>query len=125
LRPPSRTTSDAPATPAVSPHATAGRIFRDGFLVALLNPKTAIFFAAFLPQFIDRHAEPMMQSVTLATLFVAIAATTDSTYALAAGSIAPLLKRTRGIQSAGRYLTGGAFIALGVLAAMTGSRSGQ
>jgi threonine/homoserine/homoserine lactone efflux protein len=122
--PPSVADGDAEAS-AHSPHTTAGRIFRDGFLVALLNPKTAIFFAAFLPQFIDPNSAPMMQSVTLASLFVAIAALTDTTYALAAGWIAPFLKRARGVRSAGRYLTGGAFIGLGVLTALTGSRSGE
>jgi threonine/homoserine/homoserine lactone efflux protein len=122
--PPSVADNDSEAS-VHSPHTTPGRIFRDGFLVALLNPKTAIFFAAFLPQFIEPGSAPMLQSVTLASLFVAIAAMTDTTYALAAGSIAPLLKRARGVRSAGRYLTGGAFIGLGVLTAVTGSRGGD
>ena len=117
--------SEASATPQQPSHTSAGRIFRDGFLVALLNPKTAIFFAAFLPQFIDPIAAPMMQSATLASLFVAIAAMTDTIYALAAGWMAPRLTRARGVRSAGRYLTGGAFIGLGVLTAVTGSRSGK
>ena len=41
------------------------RVFRDGFLVALLNPKTTLFFAAFLPQFMDAHASPLMQTLAL------------------------------------------------------------
>ena len=52
-------------------------MFRDGFVVALLNPKTALFFAAFLPQFIDPSGSPMMQSVLLGALFVLVAASTD------------------------------------------------
>ncbi len=100
------------------------RIVRDGFLVALLNPKTAIFFAAFLPQFMGATT-PMLQSVTLGALFVAIAATTDTVYALAAGSIAPTLARAKGFRQLGRYLTGGAFIGLGMMTAFAGSRSSK
>jgi threonine/homoserine/homoserine lactone efflux protein len=109
------------SAPVVAP-ASKSRIFRDGFLVALLNPKTAIFFAAFLPQFIDATTSPMMQSIVLAAVFVGIAAATDSLYALTAGVMAPVLSRARGARAAGRYLTGGAFIGLGLLTAVTGSR---
>ena len=96
------------------------RIFRDGFLVALLNPKTAIFFAAFLPQFMGTTS--MLQSITLGALFVTIAATTDTVYALAASSIAPTLTRAKGFRQ-GRYLTGGAFIGLGMMTAFAGRSS--
>ena len=60
--------------------------------------------------------------LALASLFVAIAAVTDSTCAVAAGAAAPHRTRARGVRSLGRYLTGGAFIGLGVLTAVTGSR---
>jgi len=113
---PTAVTDEAP------PPAPAARIWRDGFFVALLNPKTAVFFAAFLPQFIGPHAG-VLQTVVLGALFVAMAATTDTLYALAAGSIAPLLTRNRSLQSAGRYFVGGAFIGLGLLTALTGSRT--
>lgn len=99
------------------------RIFRDGFIVALLNPKTAIFFAAFLPQFIGNTTTPMLQSIMLGTLFVAIAAITDTVYALAAGSIAPTLARAGEFRQLGRYLTGGAFIGLGMMTAFAGRSS--
>lgn len=69
--------------------AAPARIFRDGFVVALLNPKTALFFAAFLPQFMSGGASPMAQSVVLGAMFVGIAAMTDTLYAVAAGSVAP------------------------------------
>jgi threonine/homoserine/homoserine lactone efflux protein len=97
-------------------------IFRDGFLVALLNPKTAIFFAAFLPQFMSSTAAPLPQSVLLGAIFVAIAAVTDTAYALAAGAIAPALTRARGIRVLGRHLTASAFIGLGLFTALSGSR---
>jgi threonine/homoserine/homoserine lactone efflux protein len=106
--------------PATTP---LGRIVHDGFVVALLNPKTAIFFAAFLPQFMTGDAAPMLQSLTLGSLFVAMAAVTDTAYALAAGAVAPLLARARGVPAAGRYLSGGAYIGLGVFTAFSGTRS--
>jgi len=101
------------------------KIFREGFIVALFNPKTAVFFAAFLPQFMTPTATPIIQSTALSLLFVAIAAATDTIYALAAGTIAPVLKRATRIRAFGRYITGGAFISLGIAAAIFGSRTGN
>lgn len=100
--------SSLPATTSLA------RIFRDGFLVALLNPRTAVFFAAFLPQFMNAQTPAIVQSVTLGSIFVAIAAATDTAYALAAGALAPTLARARGARAAGRYLTGSCFIGLGI-----------
>ena len=112
-------------TEAVAPRAAPlGRIFRDGFVVALLNPKTAVFFAAFLPQFVSANAAPMAQSVVLGALFVVIAAVTDSIYAFAAGTIAPKL-RANGTQRIARRLGGSVFIGLGIFAALAGSRGAK
>lgn len=108
-------------SPTLEP-ARVGRIFRDGVIVALLNPKTAVFFAAFLPQFISAETAPLLQSMVLGSLFVAIAAVTDTAYAVAAGAVAPVLARARSIRALGRYLTGGAFIGLGVFTAVSGIR---
>lgn len=102
-----------------------GRIFRDGFVVALLNPKTTIFFAAFLPQFMDAAGAAMAQSILLGAVFVMIAAVTDCGYVLAASSVAPMLARMRGASSLGRYVTATAFIGLGVFTATTGARAGK
>lgn len=109
---------------AVAAAAPLACVFRDGFVVALLNPKTTLFFAAFLPQFLSPDAPPMVQSMALGSLFVAIAAVTDSVYALAAGAVAPALRGSvaRGI---GRRLGGGVFIGLGVLTALARSRSAK
>ena len=101
------------------------QIFRDGFIVALLNPKTAVFFASFLPQFMSTGAVPILQSITLGSLFVALAAVTDTTYALASGAVAPALARALGVRAFGRYLIGGTFIGLGVFTAFSGSFSGK
>jgi threonine/homoserine/homoserine lactone efflux protein len=101
------------------------RVFRDGLIVALFNPKTALFFAAFLPQFIARGPDPTLQSLSLGAIFVAIAALTDTAYALAAGSLALLLSRTRGIGTLGDYLAGSAYIGLGMFAAISGMRGSR
>src|SRR4029453_18723441 len=99
------------------PAAALRRIFIDGFVVALLSPKTALFFAAFLPQFIDTTHAPMAQTMALGVVFVLMAAVTDSVYALTAGAVRPLLKRAKGAGTVGRYLTGGAFICLAIVTA--------
>lgn len=111
---------------AVAPVAASRRrIFRDGLVVALLNPKTAIFFAAFLPQFMSPQVSALSQSVGLGAIFVLIAAVTDSAYALAAGAVAPVLARSRGIGAAGRYVTASAFVGLGLFTALGGSRGAK
>lgn len=102
-----------------------GQIFRDGFLVALLNPKTTVFFAAFLPQFLNPDAPAMLQSMVLGSLFVAIAAVTDSAYALAASEIAPVLARARGTSLLARRFGGGVFIGLGIFTAFVGLRGAE
>jgi threonine/homoserine/homoserine lactone efflux protein len=98
-------------------------IFVHGFVVALLNPKTAIFFAAFLPQFIAAPSAPLAQTLGLGGVFVLIAALTDSLYALMAGAMRPWLQRASGVAAAGRYVSGGAFIGLGLLTALFGQRA--
>ena len=101
------------------------RAFRDGLIVALFNPKTTLFFAAFLPQFLTHGPAPMVQSLALGSLFVALAAVTDSAYALAAGTLAPALARATRVRVAGRYASASALIGLGVFAAVAGARNGR
>ncbi len=109
---------------AVPANAPLKQVFRDGFVVALLNPKTTVFFAAFLPQFLSHNAPPMLQSMALGALFVTIAAVTDSAYALAAGAAAPVL-RGNVVRRIGRRLGGGVFIGLGVFTALAGSHDAK
>ena len=94
------------------------RVFRDGFMVALLNPKTTLFFAAFLPQFMDAHASPLMQTLALGGVFIGIAGCTDLIYVLTASLVAPRLNRAARHAVWGNRLAGTSFIALGVLTAM-------
>jgi threonine/homoserine/homoserine lactone efflux protein len=95
------------------------RVFTQGVIVNVLNPHTALFFFAFLPQFVrtSNGAVPL-QMLTLGLLFVALSATTDSGWALAAGTAGNWLKRRRRFSSGGRYITGGALIGLGAAAAL-------
>jgi threonine/homoserine/homoserine lactone efflux protein len=95
------------------------RIWRDGFVVALLNPKTALFFAAFLPQFIDPATPTAPQAVLLGGLFVLIAALTDCGYVLLAGRAARAVTGRLAQRAAqlGRYATAATFIGLGLYTA--------
>ncbi|MFZ2160670.1 MAG: LysE family translocator [Sideroxyarcus sp.] len=117
------------STPADNPSALPaaeplGRVFRDGFVVALFNPKTTLFYAAFLPQFLSADVPPMPQSMALGSLFVLIAAVTDSAYALVAGSIAPTMHNGR-VRRIGRYLGSSVFVGLGIFVALAGSRGSK
>jgi threonine/homoserine/homoserine lactone efflux protein len=118
-----RPTASAPATPLREPKP--GRIFREGFIVALLNPKTALFFAAFLPQFIHAGASAALQSAALGTIFVLVAATTDSAYVLAADLAASSVAGTRRSGTIARWVTAATFIALGIFTAASGSRTAR
>ncbi len=93
------------------------RAFVRGTIVNALNPKTALFFLAFLPQFVaPGRGGVWSQALVLGLLFVALGLVTDSLYALAAGTVAGLLRRRRGVV---RYGSGIVFIALGATAAFT------
>jgi threonine/homoserine/homoserine lactone efflux protein len=102
-----------------------GRIFRDGVFVALLNPKTALFFAAFLPQFMDATRSATGQGALLGGVFVLIAAVTDSAYVLAASIAGPALAAAGRGRSSGRYLTAATFIGLGLFTAASGTRASR
>ena len=112
-----------PGTASVA-RASLRRIFAQGVIVNLLNPHTALFFFAFLPQFVDpaRGAVPL-QIVTLGLLFILMAATTDAVWALGAGTAGNWIRGNRRFARAQRYVTGGALIGLGAAAAVTGRRT--
>jgi threonine/homoserine/homoserine lactone efflux protein len=95
------------------------RIFSQGVVVATLNPKTALFFLAFLPQFVDPSAGSItLQLLTLGGMFVMMAIVTDGTYALLASTAGGWLKRNRSFLRAERYVVGSVYIGLGVTAAL-------
>ena len=116
---------DDPAAAGAGDRRTGlGRVFAQGVVVNVLNPKTALFFLAFLPQFVDtsRGSVPS-QVVVLGVAFVALGLLSDGAYALAASTGAGWLRRRPGVARASRLLSGGVLISLGVTTALAGSRS--
>jgi threonine/homoserine/homoserine lactone efflux protein len=100
------------------------RAFTQGIVVNVLNPKTALFFLAFLPQFVDPNApHPALQIAFLGLLFALLGLVTDSTWALAAGTAGGVLRRSRRFVWTQRYVTGTVYIGLGVATALAGSTS--
>jgi threonine/homoserine/homoserine lactone efflux protein len=98
------------------------QLFRDGFVVNLLNPKTALFFLAFLPQFVEvGRGHVASQIVFLGLLFTGLGFISDGCYALAASAAGNWLKRSRAYLGFERYVSGVIFIGLGVSAAFTGN----
>jgi threonine/homoserine/homoserine lactone efflux protein len=96
------------------------RTFSQGVVVATLNPKTALFFVAFLPQFVDASKGAIAgQMLFLGCIFVMLAVISDSMYALLAGTVGQWLKSSRSVLLAQRYVIGFVYIALGVTAALT------
>lgn len=99
--------------------ASRRRLFLNGVAVNLANPKAALFFLAFLPQFVDPARGPAWsQGLVLGGLFLSLALLTDSTYALAAGSLADRFRDNRRFARAGRRFSGVTYIALGIAAAL-------
>jgi threonine/homoserine/homoserine lactone efflux protein len=92
--------------PASAAPAADGKLYRQGLLVDALNPKTAMFFVAFLPQFIDPSGDVALQTLVLGLVFVALATLTDTTYALVAGAVASRLRTRHLSRAAGTaYIT--------------------
>lgn len=98
-------------------------IFFQGTFVAVLNPKTALFFLAFLPQFVDvSRGYIWEQTLLLGLTLVGLGICTDSIYALLAGTAGNWLKRQGNLLRGQKYLSGGIYLALGVVSAFSGSR---
>jgi threonine/homoserine/homoserine lactone efflux protein len=101
------------------PARAHGSIVRQGIVVNALNPKTALFFLAFLPQFVDPHrGHVALQAVVLGLVFIAIATVSDAVWALGSGSLAKLLRASARARRVERYASGGILIGLGVLATL-------
>ena len=98
---------------------TLTRTYGQGVLVNVLNPKTALFFIAFLPQFVETDGSARPQLAVLGAIFVAIALASDLAWALVAGSAGAVLRRSLLFLSLQRYVSGTVFIGLGALAALT------
>jgi threonine/homoserine/homoserine lactone efflux protein len=112
-----------PAIGGASPEPLR-RLFLDGVAVNVLNPKTAIFFLAFLPQFVAPERGGLeRQLATLGLAFVALALLTDGAYTLAAAALRGWLAKRPRIWKAQRYVAGAVYLGLGLSAALTGRRT--
>ncbi len=106
-------------------HHGHGRLFREGVVVNVLNPKTAIFFLAFLPQFVDpARGATALQVTVLGLTFIALAILSDGAYAVLAGSLGDRLRRSVAARRRLDRISGGIYVGLGAVAAFTGERRG-
>jgi len=114
--------------PVVDPHkmppaASRRRLFGQGLTVNLLNPKTAMFLLAFMPQFVDAAAGAVaVQLGVLGVVFVVVAAVSDTAYVVLAGSVGQYLRRSSRVHRALDRFSGGVYLLLGASAALTGDR---
>ncbi len=104
--------------------ASSSQLLRDGFVVALLNPKTALFFAALLPQFINPGVSPLPQSLLLGCVFVCIAICTNLIYILMAAVLGPRIRQPSA-RPFGKYVTAATFAGLGVYAVIASHRTAK
>lgn len=106
------------------PAAALRRVYLEGFLVNLLNPKTALFVLALLPQFVDpTRGAAGVQILVLGGVLASLGLLSDGTYALASGSIGSWLRRRRSIAGMQRRLSAGVYAVLGIGTALAGQRS--
>jgi threonine/homoserine/homoserine lactone efflux protein len=110
---------DADAEPGSARTRPLGAIFRQGMIVNALNPKTALFFLAFLPQFVDpERGNVALQAAVLGLVWVAIATASDAAWALGSGSLVGLVRASTRARRVERFASGGVLIGLGVLATL-------
>jgi threonine/homoserine/homoserine lactone efflux protein len=115
---------DAPALDPSRERTSLRRVFGQGVLVNLLNPKTALFFLAFLPQFVDpARGHATLQIFELGVLFALMGWMSDSVWALVSGTFAEHIRGSVRLRSTQRKVSGGALIALGLASAFSGAKA--
>jgi len=97
------------------------RAFARGIVVNVLNPKTALFFLAFLPQFVDQHGSVPLEVVALGLTFLGLGLVTDSLWAIGAGAAGERLHRSPVFPRVERWASGSIFVGLGVATAVAGA----
>ena len=102
--------------------APLGRIFLQGFVTQLLNPKVAVFFIAFLPQFLNTAQPIAPQVMVLGAVYIVIAIAVDATYVLAAAAVSRRFMRSPVAQVRTGRVAAATYVALGLAAAATGVR---
>jgi threonine/homoserine/homoserine lactone efflux protein len=112
----------AAASSIAAPRVTLTRVFSQGIVVNVLNPKTALFFFAFLPQFIEpARGHVATQILSLGVLFACMGTASDCLWALFSGSVAGWLRNNQRWMRNERYVSGGILISLGLATAFVGS----
>ena len=113
---------DSRANSEVPVRQKPSAIFRQGVIVNVFNPKTALFFLAFLPQFVDVHKGHVgVQVLVLGTIFACVGFVTDNSWSLLAGTIANRVKRSVRFVRIQEYFSGTVYISLGLATAFSGS----
>ncbi len=111
------------ANETVSVARNSRRLFLDGVVVSIFNPKLALFFLAFLPQFVNPAAGSVTRQILiLGLIYILLALLTDGSYALLAGRLRNFFAGSAPGRPWTRYLTGGVYLGLGVTTAFTGPR---
>jgi threonine/homoserine/homoserine lactone efflux protein len=100
-----------------------GKIFRQGIVVNVLNPKTALFFFAFLPQFVDPSRSAAPQIAVLGLLWVLVGLCSDGLYAVLSGTVGAAVRGRPGFARVQRWVTAFVLIGLGIAAALTGRKT--
>ena len=103
-------------------HSLPRRAYLDGVLVNVLNPKVALFFLAFLPQFLEPSRPAAGQVLVLGLVLSALGLASNLLYASAAGALGGWLRTRPAVWRRQRYVTGGVYLALGAAAALAGGR---
>jgi len=106
--------------------ARLSRVFGQGIIVNVLNPKTALFFLAFLPQFVSpERGSVALQIMFLGTMFAVMGVMSDSMWVVLAAAVSRWLQQSRRWFDVQRYISGGLLIGLGVVTAFSGTHKGK
>lgn len=109
--------------PLVPERAPWKRIFAQGFVTQLLNPKVVVFFVAFLPQFLN-PAQPIgPQVAVLGVVYIAVALAVDTSYVVTAAAVSGRFLRSEGAQRRAGHISAATYVLLGLTAAATGVKA--
>lgn len=113
-----------PVSPDEQAARSLPRVFADGVVLNILNPKTAVFFLSFVPQFVDPgSAQPVLDLALLGALFILLGLISDSMFALAGGWIGGRLRRSARLQRGTDLVAGATYLVLGAVTALSGNRA--
>lgn len=116
-----RASGSSSSTPASNPRSMR-QLYLNGVTLNILNPKLAVFFLAFLPQFVDPSSgSGTAQILALGALFVALGLITDAAYAVSAGSVGNRLFQDSRISKRLDYVAGTIYLALGLVTILAGN----